>query len=956
MSVEAYHWLLSILILKVVRRLIQVKATMTHQISVSRVIRGRSLFAALFLVTLHSSGASAAGGIVTDGTVGAPGNLGIGQTLTGGNSSDPVTVTQAMGSTVGTNLFHSFSGFNIAPGQRVTFTEDKAGFIDNVITRVTGNEVSHINGLLSVTPGGKANFYLLNPNGVLFGKGAIIDVPGDFHVTTASYLKFKDGTQYGADPATSQLSSVMPSAFGFTEASKFTNVLIEVKDEARLETKNEKTAIDLVGSHIAISNAAKLLATQEGTEIRLVAAKGKHEISAMKDESNYLTLPHEKPSQNAGGEITLDGGADMFSESSTGGRIGLWGSHLQLSNGSFVEAANNGSGNPELNNGIHVSAKNLTIRDDDGHDSGFITSAIASGRGSDIRLSILDRIDIENKYNLGSYNGIKSRSLSPGTGDGGDIYVEAGSLLMSGGPNKNNYAGVLSASNGLGSSGNIWIRLRNDLVMRNDSRIETIAEGGPKAGNIDVKIGGSLDILNRSLILSQSIKTQAEDIKTAGDSGSIKVSADNILIRDKDQANSQLATGLYNFNYNDSGRTGEIDVVSRGNISILGGYAYRQPPTSSEPSFVGIASYSRLADAASKASMINIKAGDKITIRGHGPDEPSEAPGFFRFKDTAIATGIFSILQGKNSEAPPPSIHVFAGGGISLMQSIIAVEGDLDKPVSLPSINLKTPAQISLVRSAVYNGIKVNKNDFYGPSAAVTLSGGAILLQDRSIIESNVPGSGLELNSASGIFISSKRVNQNFTEPLAASYAPDLALLFDGFIGSGKITLSALNNISIFNASFSNVKTGESNSNSILNVGISADSVAISGFSTDIVNNGSVASLNKSDITFNVRGFFPLFNVINGGFYSNEGGRDLRTIPKYPYELGNSITKKLNGSLTENFSITGALFGISGIMPTLNPPVFESSTQGNACQTYKSGDLSITGKGGLGDPLGYLLH
>ncbi|HAZ40642.1 MAG TPA: hypothetical protein DCY52_00065, partial [Methylococcaceae bacterium] len=148
MSVEAYHWLLSILILKVVRRLIQVRATMTHQISVSPVIRGRSLFAALFLVTLHSSGASAAGGIVTDGTVGAPGYLGISQTLTGGNFSDPVTVTQAMGSTVGTNLFHSFSGFNIAPGQRVTFTEDKAGFIDNVITRVTGNEVSHINGLL----------------------------------------------------------------------------------------------------------------------------------------------------------------------------------------------------------------------------------------------------------------------------------------------------------------------------------------------------------------------------------------------------------------------------------------------------------------------------------------------------------------------------------------------------------------------------------------------------------------------------------------------------------------------------------------------------------------------------------------------------------------------------------------------------------------------------------------
>ncbi|MEN9680736.1 MAG: hypothetical protein RLZZ627_629, partial [Pseudomonadota bacterium] len=200
---------------------------MNHQIAKLNLIGGRSLLSFFCFAISLSSGVFAAGGIVTDGTVGAPGNLGASHTLSGGgNTPEMVTVTQAMGSTAGTNLFHSFSEFNIASGQKVTFTEDKAGFIQNVIARVTGNEASHIHGTLSVTPEGKANFYLLNPNGVLFGNGAQIDVPGDFHVTTASYVKFQDGAKYGADPVTSRLSSSAPSAFGFTEASKSTNVLI----------------------------------------------------------------------------------------------------------------------------------------------------------------------------------------------------------------------------------------------------------------------------------------------------------------------------------------------------------------------------------------------------------------------------------------------------------------------------------------------------------------------------------------------------------------------------------------------------------------------------------------------------------------------------------------------------------------------------------------------------------
>ena len=127
------------------------------------------------------------GGIETDGTVGPV------QTLTG----MAVDIPQTLGTTVGNNLFHSFKTFNINQGQTVTFQENTTNTLDNVISRVTGGMVSDINGSLVSTPGGHANFYLVNPAGVMFGNGASIDVKGDF----IAQLRFINTLEKGFDEA-----------------------------------------------------------------------------------------------------------------------------------------------------------------------------------------------------------------------------------------------------------------------------------------------------------------------------------------------------------------------------------------------------------------------------------------------------------------------------------------------------------------------------------------------------------------------------------------------------------------------------------------------------------------------------------------------------------------------------------------------------------------------------------
>src|SRR3712207_8497367 len=54
--------------------------------------------------------------------------------------------------------------------------------IDNVISRVTGGEASRIDGTLASRVG-KADVWLVNPSGIVFGPGARLDVPGSFHAS-----------------------------------------------------------------------------------------------------------------------------------------------------------------------------------------------------------------------------------------------------------------------------------------------------------------------------------------------------------------------------------------------------------------------------------------------------------------------------------------------------------------------------------------------------------------------------------------------------------------------------------------------------------------------------------------------------------------------------------------------------------------------------------------------------
>jgi filamentous hemagglutinin family protein len=122
------------------------------------------------------------------------------------------------GAVRGSALFHSFSEFNVNEGQRVYFS-NPAGIAD-IFSRVTGSNVSNILGRLGVDGG--ANLFLLNPNGILFGPNAQLDIQGSFVASTGRGFKFSDGSEFSAtNPQAAPLltMSVTPGVqYGTTES------------------------------------------------------------------------------------------------------------------------------------------------------------------------------------------------------------------------------------------------------------------------------------------------------------------------------------------------------------------------------------------------------------------------------------------------------------------------------------------------------------------------------------------------------------------------------------------------------------------------------------------------------------------------------------------------------------------------------------------------------------------
>ncbi|WP_446811575.1 beta strand repeat-containing protein [Methylomonas sp. 2BW1-5-20] len=482
----------------------------------------------LVCILLWQSDVIAADGIATDGSVG-----GAARVLSAPNVATNLEIRQSDGQTHGHNLFHSFSTFNIEAGQTVTFTEDVPNSLDNVISRVTGGSGSQINGILKSTPLGHADFYLINPSGIVFGAGAQVDVPAALHVGTADEVIFNDGKHYRADlTSASELSSAAPTAFGFLGTSVANNGLIEITG-SHFGVKNGQAA-DFVAGDIHIDSQALL--TAPAGELRLVGRHGAGEVSLQPSAEGSLLLPVETPDDVNAGSIRIDN-SSLITAGSGSGRIAFWGSDVDFRNHGAAVAINTGAAAAGTDAGVSVRAKTLQITNGSqlastanaagnagglsaraenilidgqqangsGIDTGFLSFANpgSSGRAGDVNIAATNHFEMRNGGEI--ING------TSGLGNSGDTTVTAHSLRIAG-PTFTWFrtTGIKSASFGPGDAGNISVAadsLEIDGEYAATGGVTGImsfasSSSSAKAGNVTIDTSGAANILNGGLVAS----------------------------------------------------------------------------------------------------------------------------------------------------------------------------------------------------------------------------------------------------------------------------------------------------------------------------------------------------------------------------------------------------------------------------------------------------------------------
>ncbi len=371
------------------------------------------------------------------------------------------------GTRSGNNLFHSFSQFSIPTNGSAIFNH--ATDIQNIFSRVTGSQVSNIDGTIRTQ--GSANLFLMNPNGILFGPNARLQLGGSFLGTTATGIKFSDGVEFNAVNSTPALLSV------------------KVPIGLQMGTQPGTIQVNGTGHRLASSSATTAPYTPTGLTGGLSVRAGKN-----------LAL--------VGGPINLVGGG-LTAER---GRIELG------SLGALETAALDTSAALwKLNTTATQRFGNITL-------SGrSIVDVSGSGAGS---------IQVQGQQislKEGSVLFVQNRSAAPA----GDVQIKADSLDIMGGLARENVRSSIINETRSGNSGNISVTARQVNLIDGGSFLSR-SFGGGSSGNIDVKVRESVKIagfLNENPEVSSTIGTISFSQLVTGRSGNITVSTPNLSIQ-----------------------------------------------------------------------------------------------------------------------------------------------------------------------------------------------------------------------------------------------------------------------------------------------------------------------------------------------------------------------------------------------------------------------------------------
>ncbi|GAB4177172.1 MAG: hypothetical protein Fur006_08610 [Coleofasciculaceae cyanobacterium] len=492
--------------------------------------------------------------IVPDGTLGNENSVVINNFL-----GAPIEVV-AGGAARGTNLFHSFQEFNVSEGRGAYFFSPSAD-IQNILARVTGNNRSEILGTLGTFQiiGGNfapanANLFLINPNGILFGQYASLDVGGSFVGSTANAIQFgNQGFLSASAPNVPPLLTVNPSALLFNQIKTASIINQSNQDVLGLAVPDGKSLL-LVGGDVRLEGG-RLTAPGGRIELGGVAGSGTVGLSV---DGNDLRLSFAENVALADISLTNRarvGGNDLFLNQD-GGEIRLQGNRVTIGGQSFIFSYTFAE---QDGKGISIRASQLSLAEDS-----FISTNVlfGSGKGGDVSINAGDLIiqsgaRIQAETTIGSGNGgnltIDANRLSitgigrvsTNTGDlgnGGNLTVRASEIELSGTTADGQFSSGIFArvSQGAQGNGGILNIETSRLVVRDGAQVSTEVFGEGQGGNLTINATESVQLLGRSANsqFPSAVFTRTYGQTSNAVAGDLTITTGRLLVRDGAQVSA----------------------------------------------------------------------------------------------------------------------------------------------------------------------------------------------------------------------------------------------------------------------------------------------------------------------------------------------------------------------------------------------------------------------------------
>lgn len=437
------------------------------------------------------------------------------------------------GEQVGENLFHSFRELSVAEAGAIAFLN--ANIIDNIITRVTGDSPSEIEGLIKAQ--GNANLIILNPHGIHFGEEASLEIGGSFMATTAEAIEFADGTVYSAtNPKKDSLLTVStPIGLGFGKTpGNITNragTIDELQNNlpvGGLEVPLGET-IALVGGNISFQEG--ILRTQGGrVELGAVAGESNVGFTATEQgwELNYEGVDDFANIELFSNSILTLRVSEEEPEFETASSAQLQGKQILFDNNSDLTAINQDRRSSEA---FFIRARDSLVLKD--RSSIINTSLKAAGAGGDImietaNLELLDSSRI-------------NANTQRGKGNAGNIVINTQDATL------DNLSVISTETFGDGEAGDITLNTEQ-LLMTQGSRIvsslrqPSSGDGGKVTINATDSItveGNAVNIFSGATQFSQiaseartSNPALADRLPTTGDAGRVNIKTRDLQLRD----------------------------------------------------------------------------------------------------------------------------------------------------------------------------------------------------------------------------------------------------------------------------------------------------------------------------------------------------------------------------------------------------------------------------------------